>query len=200
MPDSWKFDKNNYKELALLNEELKKKVDFLKNEVLEKDKEIKKLTSIDAVTKVYNRKRIFKYLEKEFARAQRYKLNFSIILINIDDFDKINDIFGFDTGDMVLGELALELRRLIRFIDILGRYGSDEFLIIFPETELEYAKVISQRILETIEKMTLSDEIKVTISIGLTSFNQESSFNDLLINTMDKLSLAKKNGKNRMEF
>jgi len=200
MPDSWKFDKNNYKELSLLNEELKKEVAFLKNEVLEKDKEIKKLTSIDAVTKVYNRKRIFKYLEKEFARAQRYKLNFSIILINIDDFDKINDIFGFDTGDMVLGELALELRRLIRFIDILGRYGSDEFLIIFPETELEYAKVISQRILETIEKMTLSDEIKVTISIGLTSFNQESSFNDLLINTMDKLSLAKKNGKNRMEF
>ena len=163
MPDSWKFDKNNYKELSLLNEELKKEVAFLKNEVLEKDKEIKKLTSIDAVTKVYNRKRIFKYLEKEFARAQRYKLNFSIILINIDDFDKINDIFGFDTGDMVLGELALELRRLIRFIDILGRYGSDEFLIIFPETELEYAKVISQRILETIEKMTLSDEIKVTI-------------------------------------
>jgi len=200
MPDTWKLDKNKHKEINLLNTELKKEVALLKNKLLEKDEIIKKLTTIDPITKVYNRKRIFKYLEKEFARAQRYKLNFSIIMINIDDFDKINDIFGFDTGDMILGELALELRRLVRFIDIIGRYGSDEFLIIFPETELEYAKVISQRILETIEGMTLSDEIKITVSIGLSSFNEESTFNDLLIHTMDKLSLAKKNGKNRLEF
>jgi len=193
----WKKNKELAKEL-----ELKKQIALLKNELLKKEKEVKQLTRVDFVTKAYNRKTIFRKLEKEFARAQRYKLDFSIIIIDIACPKSDDDALGITSNallkDTILRDVASEINQLIRFIDILGKYQDNEFLVIFPETELKDAKVISQRILEKIGGMPLVE--RANISVGLSSFNKESTFNDLLIHTMDKLSLAKKNSKNSLEF
>ena len=119
-------------------------------ELLQKHCEIKIITEQDALTKIYNRKKIQSSLNNEFDRSKRYNNVFSIILLDIDNFKMINETFGHHVGDQILILFSSLIKKHIRKTDILGRWGSDEFLIICPGTNYEGANSLITKMRENV--------------------------------------------------
>jgi diguanylate cyclase (GGDEF)-like protein len=165
----------------------------------EKNLELEQIIKIDGLTELLNHKCILEKLEEEIHRAQRYDTSFSIIMFDIDNFKLINDNYGHQKGDEVLIQISKFLRNSLRNIDTIGRYGGEEFLIILPETNLQGAYTIAERLREGVSKIDFSKEnLKITISGGIVEFINESSTD--LIKKADKLLYnAKRNGRNRIE-
>jgi diguanylate cyclase (GGDEF)-like protein/PAS domain S-box-containing protein len=160
-----------------------------------------KQSRTDELTGLYNRRHIFVALEREFERARRYERPLSGMMIDIDDFKKINDQYGHLTGDPVLRTFARVLKKSIRTVDILGRYGGDEFLLILPETQIEKARIVAERIrknLRDYQENVMNEFGVLTASIGLVSFEGRSRDDKaLFLEKIDKvLLLAKRAGKN----
>ena len=183
----------------------------LQDELKMKNKQLEELLSkveymaiTDALTELYNRRRMHDVLGKEFERSKRYSTPFSVVMLDIDHFKKVNDNFGHLTGDMVLKDIAKVLLNSIRDIDTAARYGGEEFVLILPNTEKNDAKNVAERIRDFIEKNKFSviENSPLTISIGI------SGLPDKKIETEDKLMRcadfalyqAKKNGRNRTEI
>jgi diguanylate cyclase (GGDEF)-like protein len=127
----------------------------------------------DDVTGLYNHRHLLEEIEKEVERSQRYKRFLSGIMVDIDDFKEVNDTHGHVIGDLVLREMALVLNQSIRKIDIVGRYGGDEFVVILPEAEWSSAHAVAERILQNIRQhrfKTKGDYISLTVSVGLFYF------------------------------
>ena len=160
-----------------------------------------KQSRTDDLTGIYNRRHIFVELEREIERAIRYERPLSGMMIDVDDFKKINDRYGHLTGDRVLRSFTRILEDSIRKIDILGRYGGDEFLLILPETRIEEARMVAERIRKSLQdyQENVAGEIFVlTASIGLVAFD-ESCRGDktLFLEKIDHVLLAaKRAGKN----
>ena len=164
---------------------------------------LQKQAQIDSLTKLLNHKAIFRSLKCEIARAHKYQLNMSCLMIDVDGFKKVNDNFGHLKGDRVLRHVADILRKTLRKSDVIGRYGGDEFLIILPETPPESAKIAAKRICDLTQSLAGSPEKSsqyVTVSIGVggrPSQNVRSAHE--LITKIDKaLYAAKKNGRSRI--
>ena len=121
-----------------------------------------------------------------------------LIYIDIDNFKEINDEYGHQTGDVVLEQIAQEISKNIRTVDIAGRYGGEEFLVIFPGISKEEAFIVADRISKSIENLQLKENLKVTISGGIAEYKNEMILN--LIETADiNLYKAKNKGRNRIE-
>jgi len=171
------------------------------------NKEIKLLSRTDSLTGCYNRGHLNELLPREINRAVRYKHPMALAMCDIDHFKKVNDTYGHQCGDEVLKIFVQSITDLIRAdTDWLARYGGEEFLLVLPETRLENAyglaerlrKHIAQKILETAE-----DKVSITASFGVTGFDASTSANNItaetLINTADKyLYEAKKQGRNKV--
>lgn len=171
------------------------------------NKEIKLLSRTDSLTGCYNRGHLNELLPREINRAVRYKHPMALAMCDIDHFKKVNDTYGHQCGDEVLKIFVQSITDLIRAdTDWLARYGGEEFLLVLPETKLENAyglaerlrKHIAQKILETAE-----DKVSITASFGVTGFDASTSANNItaetLINTADKyLYEAKKQGRNKV--
>jgi diguanylate cyclase (GGDEF)-like protein len=171
-----------------------------------KTEELKEVSMTDPLTGVYNRRYLNNRLSEEISRFNRYKHPFSILMIDVDEFKKFNDLYGHSTGDMILRILASTILSSLRNIDIAVRFGGDEFILLLPQTPKLDAITIGNRILENIEKAYLShqDELPisdVTVSVGLASFPDDAtSAAELLEKTDQALYLAKKGGKNRLVY
>ncbi|KPA10794.1 diguanylate cyclase [Candidatus Magnetomorum sp. HK-1] len=158
----------------------------------------------DELTGIFNRQYIFEQGETELRRAKRYNAPLSVLLMDIDNFKRINDNFGHAMGDRVLKSLANKCSETIRESDIFGRIGGEEFAVILPESNKEAAMMASERIRKIIERMGLSTDqgvIQYTISIGaatLMPFDQ--SLDDLLARADKALFSAKTKGRNRSCF
>lgn len=158
----------------------------------------------DALTELYNRRRLHDVLGKEFERSKRYSTPFSVVMLDLDHFKKVNDNYGHQTGDMILRGVAKILLSSIRDIDTASRYGGEEFVLVLPNTARNDAKNVAERIRETIEKNNFSiiENNLLTVSIGI------SGLPDKKIETEDKLMRcadialyrAKQNGRNRTEI
>jgi len=180
--------------------------------------EIEKLAVTDPLTGLYNYRYFHQRLGAEIARSQRYRHPLSIILIDLDDFKKINDSYGHLTGDRVLREAALAFRKNIRRydepivlkggeLDIVSRYGGDEFIIIQPDTPLEGALVCAERLREILESSVgqkaglpydKNSAQRVTGSFGVTAFEVGETM-ESMIKCVDKaMYQAKDQGKNRV--
>ncbi len=160
-----------------------------------------KQSRTDDLTGIYNRRHIFVELERESERAIRYKRSLSGMMIDVDDFKKINDQYGHLTGDRVLRTFARILEDSIRTIDILGRYGGDEFLVILPETEIEEARIVAERIQKNLhgyQNNILGEFGILSASIGLVAFDESCRNNKtIFLEKIDKVLLAAKHaGKN----
>ena len=157
------------------------------------------LAVTDGLTQILNRKSISDILIKEISRSVRYEKKLSILMFDIDFFKKVNDNYGHQAGDRVLVEITRAVGKTLREIDMIGRYGGEEFLVIFPETELANAYIISNRIRETVENMVwgFGDNVRITISGGVVeNFGEDS---DRMIRRADNLLYyAKENGRNRI--
>jgi diguanylate cyclase (GGDEF)-like protein len=139
---------------------------------------INAMATTDGLTGLYNRRHFFELTDREFVRCKRYGAPLSVFMIDIDHFKRINDAHGHAAGDRVLTHLAKKLKTLVRDSDIVGRYGGEEFAVLLPETKLETAVKIAERIRKVVENEAAptdgeSGDIKYTLSIGVSAFTQE---------------------------
>jgi len=167
--------------------------------------EFKKLATIDPLTKLFNRRYFTEQADKEFIRAQRYKLSMTLISIDIDHFKSINDNYGHPAGDKVLVAVSKQLQDSLRQTDILARIGGEEFSILLPETSAEDAMVFAERIRAEQEKLRITGEwqgeITLSVSIGISGFQVDDEAFDVLFSRADKaLYQAKKSGRNKVSY
>ena len=143
------------------------------------------MSIIDHLTKLYNRRFFFNEVTSGLSRALRYDQSFSLLIMDLDHFKEINDTYGHDCGDDVLKNIANILSRFTREGDTLARYGGEEFVMALPNTNLDGAMKLAERIRSTIEatqQECKEHSITLTISIGVTSMQQESVADDEIVN------------------
>jgi diguanylate cyclase (GGDEF)-like protein len=166
--------------------------------------ELKTLSSTDPMTKLYNRRYFTEISEKILKLSKREKNYLSIIILDIDNFKNINDIYGHSVGDKVIISLANKLSELQRTSDIICRYGGEEFIILLPSTNQENAKIVAEKIRKSVESLiiTLSFDknITFTISLGVSHIDLENEDNieEGLKRADRALYKAKESGKNRV--
>jgi diguanylate cyclase (GGDEF)-like protein len=172
------------------------------NELLRSQTELQRLSQTDELTQGPNRRNIMERLAEELALHQRKKRPMSVALLDIDHFKKVNDSFGHQVGDVILREMAQLVSGRLRDYDAMGRYGGEEFLLILPETSLEQAFRVCDRLRQTVEAeefMVNGRGYRITVSLGVAGKDEaESVTRDILINEADRcLYLAKQSGRNR---
>jgi two-component system cell cycle response regulator len=164
--------------------------------------EIYRLTTIDGLTQLFNKRYFIETLEREIGRAQRYRRSLSLLMFDIDYFKKINDTYGHLAGDHVLKQLSSAIKGRIRREDILSRYGGEEFAIILPEIDASNAFAFAEKVRKLVETASFRFEgtdIPVTVSIGVTSITPDIKEPHDLIRVADMhLYEAKAQGRNRV--
>ncbi len=162
--------------------------------------EIQRLAIIDDLTGIFNRRHLFELAEREFSRAQRFNRPLTVIMLDLDYFKRVNDTYGHAVGDQVLLVVAERCKANIREVDILGRYGGEEFTIILPEAGLDEAQIISERLRKHIARMpitTTAGPIHITVSVGAASLSNETPNTAKLIDCADyAMYAAKRRGRN----
>lgn len=174
----------------------------LQSELLAAKQELLAQSRTDPLTGILNRRAILSQLEIELSRTQREKKKVSLSLLDIDHFKNVNDTYGHMVGDMVLRECVQRIGSAIRMYDSLGRFGGEEFLIIIPKAEEMEACVVGERIRSVIgDKEIVVDEtsIRVTVSQGVATWDENASIDDLIERADKALYQAKENGRNRIE-
>jgi diguanylate cyclase (GGDEF)-like protein len=151
---------------------------------------------------LFNRRRIEDILENELKEGKRYKQPITCLMIDVDDFKHINDLYGHKAGDSVLREIAQLIKLSLREVDILARWGGDEFVAILPQTDKNRAIEPASRIIGaiSIRKFEQIPSERVTVSIGIASASESIDTDEKLINAADfALFEAKRKGRNRIE-
>jgi diguanylate cyclase (GGDEF)-like protein len=164
-------------------------------------KESQRLAITDNLTGLYNARHFYDVLNAEIARTERYKLPFSLVLFDIDDFKSLNDTYGHQAGDEVLNAVALAMKHMARKTDTIARYGGEEFIVVLPNTDQEKAFSLASRIKENVEStIFLSDKaVKVTLSGGVATFPQDAVDSKSLLYAADMaMYKAKGEGKDRI--
>lgn len=186
------------KKLEEMNLELQSKNEQIKQ--INKDLRIKSRT--DFLTGLLNRQAIFEYLDREIERSHREHKVFSISMIDIDEFKKINDMYGHDLGDKVLKSFAFLVTnsKLLRKSDITGRFGGDEFIIIFSGTTVDSVKIPLAKLHTQFRQNFFKDEkgnkFHVTFSAGVSEYSDEDLYHEVIKRADQALYQAKKSGRN----
>lgn len=164
--------------------------------------ETQKLATHDSLTGKFNRRMLFEYGQLEMDRYHRLGQNLSALMFDVDLFKKINDRYGHSVGDRILIEIAERCDQVIRNVDILGRYGGDEFVVLLPQTDMPTASEIADRIRMNVIKSPVNTDvgpIPVTISIGVAPASLDTSdFSGLLQKADQALYRSKQKGRNRI--
>ena len=170
--------------------------------------EILKHATLDALTGFYNRRQLEERIKQETSKAKRQKTPLCAIMIDIDFFKRINDLYGHAAGDLVLKTVSKTMRSQLREYDIAGRYGGEEFAILLPFTRTEEAIMVAERLRQSVEnkKIDLSKVnqqiqnkiINATISLGIYEFKDSNTAQDLLKNADMALYKAKETGRNKV--
>ena len=164
--------------------------------------EIYRLTTIDGLTQIFNKRYFLDTIEREVARAHRYRRPLSLVMFDIDHFKKVNDGYGHLAGDYVLKHLASTVKGKIRREDCFARYGGEEFAIVLPEIDGAGSAPFAEKIRQIVEKTEFKFEntrIPVTISMGVATVEAELTETAALIKRADeRLYEAKASGRNRV--
>lgn len=192
-----------------MNRELvqaKLKLETLTSDLEEKNSYLEGIANLDGLTEIYNHRYFQEALNKEISRSVRRETDLSLILADIDAFKKFNDFHGHQAGDYVLREVATLCSELIREYDLIARYGGEEFVFVLPETDLEEALIVAEKVRAAIEQHHFTfadDDYRVTCSFGVAGFETDGKpqmKKSELIERADKaLYSAKKKGRNRVE-
>jgi diguanylate cyclase (GGDEF)-like protein len=175
--------------------------------VVENSRLVERLRNLairDSLTELYNHRHAMDLLNNEFERVGRYAAGLSLLMLDLDDFKRVNDEHGHPAGDAVLKETARLLQETLRTVDSVGRYGGEEFAIILPETRLESARQLTERLRRQVESMQLAvsesgQEIgKITASFGVTELGAGDDAEALIQRADAKLYEAKCAGRNRV--
>ncbi|HEY3445948.1 MAG TPA: GGDEF domain-containing protein [Myxococcales bacterium] len=164
--------------------------------------EIYRLTTVDGLTQIFNKRYFLETLEREVSRCHRYGRALTLAMIDIDHFKKINDTYGHLAGDYVLKMLASAVKTKIRREDVFARYGGEEFALILPEVEIVGAVSTAEKVRKVVEKQrfTFEDQvIPVTISLGVAAISNTINEVQTLLKAADeKLYDAKQSGRNKV--
>ena len=161
--------------------------------------EISRAATIDPVTGLFNRRHFETRLQAELQRARRQQEDLALLMVDIDDFKRINDTFGHLEGDRALREVADLLRGGVRIFDLCARYGGEEFAIVMPATPRSFAIQVAERIRQRIHEYTRFDPYPITVSIGVGLLRPDDNTDDL-VNAADRaLIRAKGAGKNTVK-
>jgi len=172
----------------------------------EKTEALRELSITDSLTGLLSRRYFEERLEREVERTRRTGFSTCLVMVDIDDFKRINDTFGHPMGDKVLRRIANAIRKTLRAIDVAFRYGGEEFALILPHTSKDDARVISERVCLNIAERrglqgSLPDEMGLTISAGLASFPEDAAtISELVQNADTALYEAKARGKNQVSI
>ncbi len=191
-----KLDKNRQEQFKKMRAEMEK----LKSEV-----------TTDVLTQIHNRRYLNEEGPKEFERSERVKQPITVAMVDIDHFKAVNDEHDHDFGDQVLREVAQKLKNTVREMDIVARYGGEEFTLVFPETDVDKAWDVMERIRKGVEELKFEykgEEVKITISGGLATFypneyqnkadNEYNNIEELIKRADSELYTAKESGRNRI--
>jgi diguanylate cyclase (GGDEF)-like protein len=167
------------------------------------ERHLKRLAQTDGLTLALNNGSVMERLQEEYLRAQRYKSDMSIMMVDMDHFKAINDRYGHQKGDIVLRNTATHIRENLREVDVIGRYGGDEFIVILPETSSLNAKVAGERLRLIFEKLASANDggdIFSTVSVGIAGCDSKGVVSvKELIRTADRaLYYAKTAGRNKV--
>lgn len=152
----------------------------------------------DQLTKIYNKAKFNDELAEEIKRVKRYENNFGLIMYDIDKFKEINDNYGHDVGDEILIELTDLVRKSIRNIDFLARWGGEEFAIITPNSSLDSTTKLANRLRKEIADHDFSQVDSITCSFGVTAFKKEDNIESMLERVDKALYKAKNNGRDKV--
>ncbi len=163
---------------------------------------IQQMAFTDELTGLYNRRGIWEFGKREVDRAIRFNRPLSAIMLDLDRFKLINDRYGHPMGDIVLRQFANFCRGSVRTIDVVGRYGGEEFIILLPEASMRQAAVVAERIRKNLAEMdfqTPNGDIHITVSAGVTEFTPEVESLEVLFDMADRaLYKAKRQGRNKV--
>ena len=188
--------------LALLHAKaraLQTLVDIRTLELLEKNRELAQIAVTDRLTKLYNRVKLDEQIEEQLARAERYGTSFALVLLDFDFFKSINDSYGHQVGDQVLIACANILSEETRDVDIVGRWGGEEFLVVACNTDLTGAQEMAEKLRKKVAEHTFPGVGQRTVSAGVTAFRSGDSVTEMMSRADRALYRAKTNGRNRVE-
>ncbi|MFC1708697.1 GGDEF domain-containing protein [Candidatus Omnitrophota bacterium] len=163
---------------------------------------VQELAIRDSLTRVFTRRYFLDRFEEELGRSKEFDLSLSSLMIDIDNFKSYNDKYGHLVGDVILKTVADVIKSNCREIDLIGRFGGEEFIVIMPMTSKDGALFAAERIRKSLESKTIKafdESLKVTLSIGVASFAQDAQTSQELIDKADwALYRSKRTGKNRV--
>lgn len=172
----------------------------IQKDIEEKNKELNRLAITDNLTKLFNRRKLEELLQSELDRNQQYHRTFCLSILDIDHFKEVNDNYGHQKGDYVLIEIAQILQNNLRKIDFVGRYGGEEFIIIFPESSIEDVTIQIEKFREKIATYSFKDIGNKTASFGITSYKEADTVESIIKRADEALYEAKNSGRNKMIF
>ncbi len=161
------------------------------------------LATTDSLTGIKNRRSFFDSSEPMIPYIKREKQYLTVLAIDIDKFKAVNDTYGHHAGDQVLIEVTKNITRILRKSDIFGRIGGEEFAVLLPNTSIDGAKLVAEKMREIIENIKIfsnnNQQIQLTISIGVASMTEEDELlEDILLKADEALYKAKSNGRNQV--
>jgi len=160
------------------------------------------MANYDGLTGIHNRRFVMDQMERLVKMAQRYGQPFAVLMLDVDHFKRVNDRRGHVVGDEVLRMVCAVSRRCIRDVDILGRYGGEEFLVLLPNTDREEARMVAERIRHAVRAARApvpGDPLRVTVSLGVSVYGAETTHAQALVAAADAaLYRAKRGGRNRV--
>jgi diguanylate cyclase (GGDEF)-like protein len=164
----------SYEQLTVELKQAKEKAEKFAHELKTANEQLREMAFRDGLTGLYNHRYFQDIMDNELSRSQRYKKSFSLMMLDLDHFKKINDEYGHPAGDIVLKEVSKAIQNTIRDCDIAARYGGEEFTIVLPETEIKGAAMVAERLRKAIEQLKVDTNgctIDVTVSVGVTCYN-----------------------------
>ena len=190
------------KDLKTHNGEVKtlsKKIHKLEKELLS----VKEESKTDFLTKLYNRRALDEFLSIKEAEFERYGHNFSVIMFDLDKFKDVNDNFGHDAGDAVLAAFSKILKKEAREVDVVGRFGGEEFMALLSETDTKGGVIFAEKVRKHVQKarfMYKGERILVTVSSGVSERKLHTSLQNSINSADEYLYHAKNNGRNRVSY
>ncbi len=164
----------------------------------QKDK-LEELSTIDQLTKVFNRRKFDDLISAEIDRANRYKHRFAVIMFDIDHFKKVNDTYGHHVGDSVLIEMSSIIKNNLRKTDSIIRWGGEEFIVLASETTLPNAAVLGEKLRKLVSTHNFPEVGQVTSSFGISEYIYSETADTMMKRVDSALYAAKDNGRNRVE-
>jgi diguanylate cyclase (GGDEF)-like protein len=164
---------------------------------------IQRQATTDGLTGLVNHKTFYEILEKELWRSRRHGGQISLLMVDVDNLKKINDVYGHRAGDKAIREISRRIKECIRQIDTAARYGGDEFAVILLNTSLEGASVVARRMVEAVANSPTiwnKEQVKLSISVGLSQYDADNSPEDITSRSDQALYAAKQAGKNTVRI